>query len=316
MAKSFWKRRRNDFLYILIAALFYLVRLVPRKVGLPLFAFLGWIVSLFPTRDKKRMYTHLHFIYGETWSTTKIQKMITRIYVTLGKNMFDALYFAYCSVSKFNTIVEYEGIKTIIEENCKGQGFVTIGGHIGCFEMPVHMFANNGVKSVTIGQQLYDPRVDKLIQHFRSGNNAKEIVYLHRDGAGRSLIKYLRKGYGLGILLDQDTKIEGVFARFLGKLAYTPDGPVRIAMKFKFPLYCVAVARQKNNKHTAQFKKIELENTGDFDRDLVFNVQKVNDFLSDAIRKNPEQWVWMHRRWNRKPIQPQYKDVPNIEKYE
>ena len=118
------------------------------------------------------------------------------------------------------------------------------------------------------------------------------------------------------MLIDQDTYGDGVFAHFLGKLAYTLSGPVRMAMRYNMPLFVMYAARQKDNTHYVHIQgPLTLDDTGDFNRDLVMNVEKVNDFLSKGVLDYPEQWVWMHRRWKSKPEDPEFKDVLNIEDY-
>jgi KDO2-lipid IV(A) lauroyltransferase len=121
----------------------------------------------------------------------------------------------------------------------------------------------------------------------------------------------------MGALIDQDTKVDGVFAHFLGKLAYTPSAPVKLAMRYDIPVFVVTTARQENGIHRIFVsERITLRKSGDETRDLAKNVELVNGKISATILKYPAQWVWMHRRWRRQPEDEGYEDVPNIEKYE
>ena len=112
----------------------------------------------------------------------------------------------------------------------------------------------------------------------------------------------LREGRMMGVLVDQDTNVEGVFADFLGRPAFTPSSAIKFAMKFNIPIIVSVAARLRGDKHHVFISpQIECADTGNFEDDLVATTQKVNGVISDYIRKFPEQWVWMHERWKTKP---------------
>jgi KDO2-lipid IV(A) lauroyltransferase len=313
MAKSFLKRRRNDLIYIVIRVLLYSVKILPRRLGLLVFGFVGRLFFLFPTVEKERTYENLKRIFSDKWSEKRIKRTAGNIYYQLGKNLYDSIYLTICSDKQFFNVVKHNDLSRLKEIYNKGNGIIGVAGHIGCFEMTIHVIARSGLNCVTIGQHLYDKRMEDLIVSFRKRNN---IIYLHRDGSGREILKLLKKGHFFGVLIDQDTKIDGVFANFLGIPAFTPSAPVRMAMKYNLPLFVAVTARQKDNTHRFELRgPYELENSDDPNRDLVMNVQKVNDVLSEWIMENPDQWVWMHRRWKTRPDDEGFEDVPNIENY-
>lgn len=310
--KKFTKRLRYDTAYVAIKVLLFLVNLLPRRVGLSFFALIGHCISLIPTRDRSRSIEHLTLIFGDQWSTEKIKKTAKLVYVNICKNIFDALYLARCSDQVFNDIVKVDGYEEVTNSVKESEGAIFINGHIGCFEASVIPFAKADYNVVTIGQELYDPRVDTLVSNYRSHKN---VTYLHRDGSGRAILKHLKQGDFFGVLIDQDTNVEGVFARFLGRVAYTPAAPIRLAMKFNYPLFGVYTTREKDNTHRVTVRKIDLESTGDFNRDLVFNTEKANAHLGEGILKSPSEWVWMHRRWNRTRQTEGFENKPSIEDY-
>ena len=314
MGKSFFKKRRNDILYIIISVLFFLPRIIPRKVGIILFGLLGRLFFLIPTIEKKRTYKHLFRIFSNTWPYKKIKKTASDVYFNIGKNCYDAIYLSQCKQQKFNAIVKYNDNFTKVKELAQSnKGAIFINAHLGCFEMTIQLLARNKMKCLSIGQKLYDERVDRLVVTMRQRNN---ITYLYRDGSGRKIIRFLLKGGMFGSLIDQDTNIEGVFTDFLGIPAYTPSAPIRIAMKYSIPVFAVYSARQKDNTHIVKFSDIiPLENTGHFNRDLIQNVQKVNDIICEGILKYPEQYAWMHNRWKKKPDDKKYRHIPNIRDY-
>jgi len=151
-----------------------------------------------------------------------------------------------------------------------------------------------------VGAPIYDPRLDALVVKNRlsSGMN-----YIARGDATREIIRVLRRNELIGILIDQDTrKVDGVFVDFLGHPAYTPLGPVVLAMKTGAAIVPMAVHLKKNGRHSIDVRPaLDMKFTGDLENDRIENTKLCNDVLTDFIRRHPTQWVWMHERWKTKP---------------
>jgi KDO2-lipid IV(A) lauroyltransferase len=182
--------------------------------------------------------------------------------------------------------------------------------HTGCFEMLLKYFASQGFGCFAIGRELYDARIDALVRKHRSGEN---VVYLHRSENLRKFLKLLGEGRLFGVLIDQDTKVDGVFAHFLDRLAYTPSGTVKLAMRLDLPVFVVTTARQENDMHRIFVREIKLASGDDTTRDLLRNVEKINAVIGETIKSFPDQWVWMHRRWRHTPADKGYENIPSIE---
>jgi KDO2-lipid IV(A) lauroyltransferase len=272
--------------------------MLPRPVGLKIFGAIGSFVFLFPNREKQRTIEHLELIYGDKWDKSKIRKTAGQVYRELGRNLFDALYLSKVKSEEFNKIVRYESLEEFTEAYRMGKGVIVITAHVGCFEMLLHFFAIHGFRSFAIGRRLYDERLEKIIRGQRSGNN---IEYMDRSESTMKIMRNLREGKAFGVLIDQDTNVEGVFADFLGLPAYTPSGPVKMSMKFGIPAFVSTTVRLSDNTHHVFIKRLSLVDTGNFDADLVTNVKIANSYICESIRSYPSQWVWMHRRWKRKP---------------
>ncbi len=84
---------------------------------------------------------------------------------------------------------------------------------------------------------------------------------------------------------------------FFGKKAYTATGPVFLAMASKAPIFMMFCIRQ-NGRHKLTIEgPIDLEITGDKERDVLVNTQKWSALAERYIRQYPEQWIWFHKRW-------------------
>jgi KDO2-lipid IV(A) lauroyltransferase len=268
-------------------------------MGLLVFGTLGKIVWLFPNIEKERTLHHLELIFGNSWSRKKIVRYGQQVYTTIAQNFYDALYLRNATPAQFDAIVNHDSLEPIKEALAFKKGLIVITGHIGCFEMLLPFMARKGFKSFAIGRRSYDDRIDALI---RAGRTGSGYEYFHRSENPRLILRNLQEGKVFGVLIDQDTNVEGVFAPFLGKPAYTPSAPIRMAMRFNIPVIVMTTHRLPNTTHHVCIgNPLQLALSGNFDSDLNANVEQVNNLLSAAILKHPGQWVWMHRRWRRTP---------------
>jgi KDO2-lipid IV(A) lauroyltransferase len=293
------KALKNFSIFIAAKAGFLFALALPRSFGLWLFGSLARLVFLFPNTEKVRTFEHLRLVFGASWTEEKIRTIAKNVYISLGKNLFDAVKLSHASQKKFNDLVKHDDLAPFQKAFDRGRGMIVITAHVGCFEMLLHFFARHGFKSLTVGTRSFDSHLDGLIRSLRSG---KDIEYMDRTESPRKIIRWLKEGGAFGVLIDQDTKVEGVFAPFLGIPAYTPSAPVRMAMHFKVPAIVATTVRRDDGAHYVYLSDVlEFADTGDFERDLVTNVGLANDLICKTIMRYPEQWVWMHRRWKTKP---------------
>jgi KDO2-lipid IV(A) lauroyltransferase len=118
------------------------------------------------------------------------------------------------------------------------------------------------------------------------------------EGAARQLLITLRRGGALGMLIDQDTKVDGVWVPFFGRPAFTPVGAAKIALRQKTAVIPTFIERLPQGRHLATFHP-PLDLPGDPQEATALMTEKIEE----QVRKHPEQWVWIHRRWRRQPAE-------------
>jgi KDO2-lipid IV(A) lauroyltransferase len=293
------RKLRHDLLFFAARLGYKCAQIVPRRLGLILFGSIGKLIYLFPGLDKKRTLEHLRFVYGNRWNHKQIHCVACGVYCNLGKNLFDSIYLSQLSAAELDKVVTCDPIDELKKEYDKGKGIIIVTSHSGCFEMLLHYFPAHGFKCFAIGRKMFDQRLEDLVRQTRAG---KDIAYLDRSEGTRKMVRLLGEGRFFGVLIDQDTSVEGVWSDFLGHSAFTPSGPVKLAMKFKIPLFVITTARIKKERHHIFISpKVEMTNTDNFEADLQANVTKVNGYICETINRYPSQWVWMHRRWLHQP---------------
>ena len=186
----------------------------------------------------------------------------------------------------------------------EGRGLVAISGHIGHWELLAQRLARAGVPSAAIARTGPDPKVDALLNGFRADADI-EILLRDAPSTARAMIRALKNGKLLGLLIDQDTRVQGVFVPFFGKLAFTPRAAGDLALRFKAPVAVVWSRRRgprPGDGHELSIERVPYD-AGAPDREVasVAITAACTAILERAIRERPAEWVWMHERWKTRP---------------
>lgn len=193
----------------------------------------------------------------------------------------------------------------------KGKGVVFVSGHVGNWELLARRVAKAGYPSQSIAKETSDPRLTALVEDFRAKGGVRSI-WRGQEGAARAMLRALRGGEILGILIDQDTRVQSVFVPFFGALAATPRAAADLALRTGA---AVVVGFCQRDGAGYRLTMEEVPHPDGTEREAA--VQALTAALSQrieaAIRRAPEQWVWMHQRWKTRPPEdapPALADAP------
>ena len=148
-----------------------------------------------------------------------------------------------------------------------------------------------------------DGKVNELLLGLRSRLGVRTVLR-GSGGAARQILRTLRSGDVLGAIIDQDIKIDGVFVEFFGRPAYTPTGPVALALRAGSPVVLGCTWREPDGAQRVRFDPpIDLAlQAGEHRKAAIHRyTAEFTAWLEARIREHPEQWVWIHRRWRRRP---------------
>jgi len=270
--------------------------IVPYRAGVWAGGVLGFFGYYLLPRERKRAITHLSLVFedkGRSW----IRRTARHCFEHLGKSLMEVMLI---SPERLGQVVEVHGEENLREAMKQGKGAVYVTGHIGNWEIMGHTVSSRYPLSV-VAAPIEPEQVNDMIVSLRAGMGVRTILR-GRPGASRELIRIFKENRILGILIDQDTDVESAFVDFMGRPAWTPTGAASMALKFGAPVIFGFIHRDKHNKHTITIEgPLQLVRTGDDAKDFVTNTAMFTKKIEDSIRKDPEQWVWMHRRWRRQP---------------
>jgi Kdo2-lipid IVA lauroyltransferase/acyltransferase len=197
--------------------------------------------------------------------------------------------------------IRTEGLEHYLAAQERGKGVLVLTGHLGAWELSSFYHSLMGHPMGLVIRRLDNRKLDEFVNGIRClhGNRV-----LHKDDFARGLLTAMRAGSTVGILMDTNmTPPQGEFVRFFGLQACTALGLARVALKTGaavlpgFMLW--EPAEQKYVLHFGP--ELHFTQSEDPDADALALTQQCNDVLESWIRRYPDQWLWIHRRWKTRP---------------
>nr|WP_199243245.1 lysophospholipid acyltransferase family protein [Vitiosangium sp. GDMCC 1.1324] len=191
----------------------------------------------------------------------------------------------------------------VLEEAlARGKGVVFVSGHVGNWELLARRVARAGYPSQSIAKETTDPRLTALVERFRALGGVRSI-WRGQEGAARAMLRALKAGEILGLLIDQDTKVQSVFVPFFGELAATPRAAADLALRTGAAVV-VGFCQREGDGYRLWMEEVPWQASEDRESDAVALTAALSQRIEAAIRRAPEQWVWMHQRWKTRPATP------------
>jgi KDO2-lipid IV(A) lauroyltransferase len=229
------------------------------------------------------------------------ERILRAMFRSLGWQLAEFCQMPGYDLAEASRFIRYEGLENYLRAKQGGKGVLVLSGHIGAWELSSFFHSLAGHPMSMVIRRLDNPLVDQFVNHIRClhGNRV-----LNKDEFARGLIAAMRAGDTMGVLMDTNmTPPQGVFVDFFGHAACTASGVARVAARTGaavVPGYLVW--EQDEGRYVLHFlPQIQLQKTGDVERDAVANTQEFTSALERIIRQYPEQWLWVHRRWKTRP---------------
>jgi KDO2-lipid IV(A) lauroyltransferase len=234
-------------------------------------------------------------------SDKDINITVKKVFCLESKNFFELINFPRMNSNFIKSIAFVEKIDTIQESFKKGKGILFASAHTGNWEIAAAAMAERGIPLNVIAKKIYIDGLNNMLVGYRNSKNVKVILRESSD-SGIKLLRALKRGETIAMLIDQDVDVPGVFVDFFGQKAWTPSGLAVLALKTSADAYVVFDQRIDDYRHkTVVNGPININKTGNFEKDIKSLTQEVTSILEEHIKKYPEQWVWFHDRWKTKP---------------
>src|ERR1019366_6729914 len=235
------------------------------------------------------------------WSDAQRRGVVNGMIRQLGWMGGEFSQFPKYTAERIKEIVVLDGVENYLEAQRAGKGVLILTGHFSAWELAPFAQARFGHPMSFLAREVDNPMVDALVNSYRTLSGNKPI---EKNQSARAVLRVLGDGGTVGILADQNTlREEGVFVDFFGIPACTTTGIARMALHTGaavVPGYILWDPTIK--KYRLRFDpEVELVRTGNAEADVHANTARFARVIEEVVRKNPEQWVWVHKRWKTRP---------------
>ena len=211
----------------------------------------------------------------------------------LGANLYDALALARHAPRNLAAVTDDgagAAARALLKE---GRGLLVLTGHLGCWELLGAWLARELGGLAVVTGTVHNAPVDRLLNEQRIQLGLQPLP---RGGDLRPMLRHLRAGGAVAVLLDQNTHVHNLDVPFFGRPAPTPVGFARLALRLKAPILPVAIRRRGEGHHVRHLPA--LRPVGAEKSQTVYDLLSAcNAALERLIREAPAEWIWFHERW-------------------
>jgi len=283
-------------LRLIVAAMGALPRPLARAAG----AALGWMVYLLLGRLRRVGRRNLEMAFPEK-SEAERAKILREMYRSLGWQLAEFCRMPRYTAESAGKLIRYEGLENYLAACAKGKGVFVLTGHLGAWELSSFYHSLAGYPMSMVIRRLDNPLVDAYVNRIRSLHGNRVI---HKDDFARGLLTAMQQGETVGILMDTNmTPPQGVFVPFFGVQACTASGLARVALRSDATvLPGFLVWESSEQRYVLHFgPELELIRGSDAAENIVANTALFTATIESYVRRYPDQWLWVHRRWKTRP---------------
>ena len=273
---------------------------LPRPLARQVGAAIGAAAFLLLGRLRNVGLTNLAAAYPQQTQAQRTQTL-RRVYRHLGWLLAEFCLMSHYTPAQARRFITYDGLDHYLQARDRGKGVLVLTGHLGAWELSSFFHSLVGYPMGLVIRRLDNPLVDSFVNRIRCLHGNRVI---HKDDFARGLIAAMRHGETVGILMDTNmTPPQGLFVPFFGRPACTAAGLARIALKTGaavLPGFLLWDSPTQAYRLTFG-PPLTLTSTGNSEADALANTAMFAAVTEQYIRRNPDQWLWMHRRWKTRP---------------
>lgn len=287
---------RYQIEFIIFKFLRRLVLILPLKSAQRLGALIGTIAYYVASKRRKIALENLKYAFPEKSLNEHIliAKGSFRNYAIA---LTELLWFPNLSDEIIRKLVKTDQLNMILNHHSEGKGLILLSGHFGNWELIALGVAYLAKLSFTIIVQTQNNRlVDAVINEHRClfGNKVVPMGMSVRE-----IIRTLNNKGVVAIAPDQSGDREGgIYVDFFGRSTATHQGPAVFALRTQAPLIMGFMIRQPDGSYNVVLEKIKYDDISEYNENNVYELTRRHlKLLESYIRKYPDHWLWMHKRW-------------------
>jgi KDO2-lipid IV(A) lauroyltransferase len=271
---------------------------------------IGELISVVPYKLAKRLrfvgFRNLELALPEL-SRPEHERILRGTFKSLGRQMGLFSHLARLSAAKIREIVDVEGIEYCGSDATGKGGKFLYTAHFGGWELSQIIVAAYGFPMNVVARRVDNPLVENLVEKARTALGSRTI---DKKTSARTMFRLLENGEFIGILVDLNTQEhEGVFVDFFGLPSSTTTGLAKLALRTDAAVLPAFAVWQKDKKRYLLkiCEPVEIPKGENAEENVKVLTQAVTAKIEEFVRAYPDQWMWIHKRWNTRPP-----DAPNL----
>jgi KDO2-lipid IV(A) lauroyltransferase len=290
---------RDRVEYLAAAGVLRLLGVLPRALACGVCEVLALAsYYLWPRLGKVGLF-NLELAFPEL-SRRERRRILLRTFRNLGRMLADFASFPRLNRENIERLIVYDGFEHYAQARDRGQGVIFLTGHFGNWELSSFAHSLYGYPLNFTVRQMDNPLLDALITKYRTLSGGRPV---EKNDFARRALQALKQGEAVGVLMDTNMLAsEGIFVELLGRLACTTTAPARLARKTGAGLVLgLAIWDSTLGKYRLRFEPVPWIAHEDAEQEIRLNTANFTRLLEDYIRRYPDQWLWVHRRWKTRP---------------
>jgi len=228
-------------------------------------------------------------------------RLLRGCFESLGRLLGIFSHFRDRSTERLKQTIACEGMENIRDALSQNRGVIAFTGHVGAWELSSYGPSLYDFHFGFLVRRIDNAKIEGLVDKFRA---ARGNWTIDKRMAAREMLRMLKKGEMLGILVDLNAlDREAMFVDFFGVKAATTFVVAKLALRTGAPVIPIFSPWDKSQKKFTVTigEPLKFDRTGDEEVDTLRATQLLTNVVEDWIRRYPDQWLWIHRRWKTRP---------------
>lgn len=282
-------------IYIACRVMFTLLACLPRRVGHMLGRVLGTLFYRLSPVHRRVARENIRQALGDVTDEATRNRIARESFAHLGMLFTDVAYFPRIVRQPSERLAVFEGVEHLKSAASEGRGVLVFSGHYGHWELVALLQHRLGVPMTMVVRPLNNLWLDRYAARLRglSGN-----TILPKWHAARGVLRALRSGRGVAILIDQNVREGGIFVDFFGRPASTTPSLATLAFRSGAPIVPVFSRFLSDGRVLISYRPaVRIERRATMEEDIHAVTLRCTAMLEEEVTRHPESWLWMHNRW-------------------
>lgn len=268
---------------------------IVRLPAAPIGSAIGRALGLLDRPHRRIVRRNLSFAYPDMDESQR-RRLEGRVFRNYGISLFELFQMGFMRPEDVARRMRFYGLENFREALLRKRGVIAVSAHLGSWELGMQALpCVFGMHLTAVAKKFKSNFVENWIHSVRTrfGN-----AILYKKDSLADMTRILRSGGILAILIDMARRKDGVDVRFYGRKATATPAVAMLALRCRAAVLPTFSLREPDGRIGIHAEpEIEMRRTRNLRADLVTNTQRITDVVEGMVRRHPEQWFWLMRRW-------------------